>query len=732
MRTGSLWTPVSSMLALCLTGAAAAQCTPEWLQTPSIPGVTGSGTVSCAIQWDPDGAGPLEPLLVIGGGFEAAGNALTGGLAAWDGQEWSSLSGPTAEVLAVFDGDLVVAGGFFTAGGVPAQRIARYDGAAWHPLGAGLNQTVRALAVYNGELIAAGFFTDAGGGTADYIARWNGTSWLPLGSGVNNVATSLTVHNGDLVAAGGFSTAGGQAADSVARWNGSAWQGFNDPYDVVSVDAMHVYQGELIAAGTFVQSGTNVMDFVVRWTGSAWQELGGGTSDHIFDFCEYQGDLICGGLFHNAGGTSAFHLAKWNGSFWSPVFGMVGVDALTEYRGDLIVGGRGLKANMEPMSLVLRWDGVSAGYIGRGTDGAIFDFETYNGDLIAAGEFGTIGGVFSPGIARLSQGEWQPMGSGPGVGLLHDLALLDGSLIASGAFGAARWDGQAWHPFGFTSVDAMLVHEGSLYAALGLTGPNTVGRWNPESQAWDLVGPFPEQVFISALTVHNGDLVAGGFGNAANAWRWDGAAWLPLGGPMGLGALHTFAVYNGELIAGGFIPGTFTNILNGLARFNGTDWVAVGGGMFQNNSEWSLFVSDLLVHNGVLLVAGGFTHAGQPGFGGIEAGNIASWNGTSWSALGAGTNDPTLSLHPHGGEVHVGGWFHKAGGKPAGHWARWGCDVGGCYPDCNADGSLTVADFGCFQTKFVAGDPYADCNGAGGLTIADFGCFQTKFVAGCP
>ncbi len=55
-----------------------------------------------------------------------------------------------------------------------------------------------------------------------------------------------------------------------------------------------------------------------------------------------------------------------------------------------------------------------------------------------------------------------------------------------------------------------------------------------------------------------------------------------------------------------------------------------------------------------------------------------------------------------------------------------------CYPDCNVDGVLNIADFGCFQTKFVAGDPYADCNGVGGLTIADFGCFQTEFVMGCP
>ncbi|MFM9997005.1 MAG: PQQ-dependent sugar dehydrogenase [Phycisphaerales bacterium] len=55
-----------------------------------------------------------------------------------------------------------------------------------------------------------------------------------------------------------------------------------------------------------------------------------------------------------------------------------------------------------------------------------------------------------------------------------------------------------------------------------------------------------------------------------------------------------------------------------------------------------------------------------------------------------------------------------------------------CYPDCNNSGSLTVADFGCFQGKYVLGDPYADCNASGTLTVADFGCFQGKYVVGCP
>ncbi len=57
---------------------------------------------------------------------------------------------------------------------------------------------------------------------------------------------------------------------------------------------------------------------------------------------------------------------------------------------------------------------------------------------------------------------------------------------------------------------------------------------------------------------------------------------------------------------------------------------------------------------------------------------------------------------------------------------------GECYPDCNASGNLTIADFGCFQAAFAGGNMYADCNNSTTLTIADFGCFQAAFAAGCP
>jgi hypothetical protein len=43
------------------------------------------------------------------------------------------------------------------------------------------------------------------------------------------------------------------------------------------------------------------------------------------------------------------------------------------------------------------------------------------------------------------------------------------------------------------------------------------------------------------------------------------------------------------------------------------------------------FVSALIVHQGKLIVAGSFIHAG-----GIEVGHIATWDGISWSALNCG------------------------------------------------------------------------------------------------
>ena len=46
------------------------------------------------------------------------------------------------------------------------------------------------------------------------------------------------------------------------------------------------------------------------------------------------------------------------------------------------------------------------------------------------------------------------------------------------------------------------------------------------------------------------------------------------------------------------------------------------------------------------------------------------------------------------------------------NWAI-GAGTTPCYPDCNGDEALDLADLTCFQTRFALGDPYAACNGPG-------------------
>ncbi|GIW74103.1 MAG: hypothetical protein KatS3mg103_0625 [Phycisphaerales bacterium] len=55
-----------------------------------------------------------------------------------------------------------------------------------------------------------------------------------------------------------------------------------------------------------------------------------------------------------------------------------------------------------------------------------------------------------------------------------------------------------------------------------------------------------------------------------------------------------------------------------------------------------------------------------------------------------------------------------------------------CPADCDADGTLTLLDFLCFQNAFSAGEASADCDADGQLTLLDFLCFQNAFSAGCP
>jgi hypothetical protein len=291
---------------------------------------------------------------------------------------------------------------------------------------------------------------------------------------------------------------------------------------------------------------------------------------------------------------------------------------------------------------------------------------SYNGELIAGGRFTTAGGAPCYNIARWDGTSWQALGVGRWGGSAVDaLTVYNGELIAGGSFDTAggvtcyniaRWDGTRWHALGT---------EG--------TGMN--------SMVW-------------ALTVYNGELIAGGWfttagGVSANyIARWDGTNWQLLGTGRAGGwppvYVSALGVYNGELIAGGRFETAGGVSANNIARWNGTIWQPLGTGMAGGSNYHD--VCALTVYNGELIAGGRFGTAGD-----VPVFEIARWDGANWQALGAGMGGAAypgvFALTVYNDELIAGGDFYTAGGNPANNVAHWGCPPAAC---CFADGTCQM------------------------------------------
>jgi hypothetical protein len=90
----------------------------------------------------------------------------------------------------------------------------------------------------------------------------------------------------------------------------------------------------------------------------------------------------------------------------------------------------------------------------------------------------------------------------------------------------------------------------------------------------------------------------------------------------------------------------------------------VGGGA--GSYTGATTVSTLTVF-GSDLVAGGSLDS----LGGIPVSNIGVWDGSSWSAMGTGTNSSVYALTPLNDTLYAGGLFTTAGGNASTFVAQW-------------------------------------------------------------
>jgi hypothetical protein len=493
----------------------------------------------------------------------------------------------------------------------------------------GLDGPVFTLLAVGTNLYVGGEFATAGRPGTSGVARWDGTHWNSVGGGINGTVFTLATDGTNLYAGGSFDSAGSASATNIAKWNGSSWSSLGALFlpnslnpERATVHALLWDQG-LWAGGMFTQAGTVAATNVARWDGQTWQGLGDGLgvfgpfndAFQVFALTKHHNELYAGGLFHRSGEIGVTNLARWTGTSWVQVGGGVS-------------GG----------SFGVYWFDETGGYI---LSGAVYTLNSNASGLLVGGDFTEAGGTIATNIARWNGTNWTAIGGacdGDVARITSDgsdqLVLGQfGNIGGIPANGIARWDGTTWSQLGPGVIAA-----GFAAARLGTN-----------------------------LFVGGNFQIAGGQ-SAGHAARWDGQNWQALNPGEGtapsdwVGSL-AFGPRGNLYAAGGFA--TVGKVrANRVARYDGTNWSALGNGFPERNVQAVATVGTNVY------VSGYFTRPAA----GIT--NLARWNESDWVALGSGLGregyDPTIAgLAAGTTNLFVSGYFKTAGGIPVTNLARW-------------------------------------------------------------
>ncbi|HEX5653756.1 MAG TPA: T9SS type A sorting domain-containing protein [Chitinophagaceae bacterium] len=174
--------------------------------------------------------------------------------------------------------------------------------------------------------------------------------------------------------------------------------------------------------------------------------------------------------------------------------------------------------------------------------------------------------------------------------------------------------------------------------------------------------------YVATLAQHQDQLYAGGFFyNASgvpanNVARWNGSNWSALGNGLGTGSLENvqcLASYNGDLYAGGYFTlNPLTDSSSSIAKWNGSQWVRVG-------SIPVFSVRQLTVYNGELYAAAYFPTL-FPAQDSVFGTCLAKWNGSQWSQVGNGPDgiiNYVNCMIVHDGELYIAGYLIEGGGR---------------------------------------------------------------------
>lgn len=297
------------------------------------------------------------------------------------------------------------------------------------------------------------------------------------------------------------------------------------------------------------------------------------------------------------------------------------------YGQDLYAGGRFSTAGGQAASAIAMWDGSSWSALSSGVNNRVFSLSSDGEDLLAGGNFTSAGGNAANRVAVWDGTEWAVLGPGIAGGNVRSIIMFDNAITTGGNF----------------------INAG------GNANADRVAKLNAAGNAWEAFATGLNGQVIT-LFDFGGVLVAGGqFTNFIA--EFVAGTWTTIDGGLP-NRVYTLSSFGNELIAGG----TFTNAggdvnADRIARFNGTNWVALNSGGL-SSTVWTM----LPFNNGAELIIGGnFINAG----GNPSADRIVEYDGTQWLPLGTGVNSSVRALTAHGSTLYVGGQFTTAGGLGA-------------------------------------------------------------------
>ncbi len=616
--------------------------------------------------------------LYAGGEFDYIENKQIGKLARWDGTTWSQVGGGISsssycyvQSLHAMNGDVLVGGKFQQAGNVATTGAVIWNGTDFVEMSGGVDNGsdggVLDALEWDGVWWLGGYFQTAGGEPANRIAVWDGAGWSLApgteGAGLNSTVNSLCIWNGDLIAGGRFTSAGTISADRLARWDGNGWHVIGGGLDN-DVTALAVWNGDLIVSGNFLNAGGLPHRHIARWDGAVWHDLAGGLDEAVDVMTVYQDLLYVGGNLSEAGGAAVSNIARWDGTGWSDPGGGVDDQVRTMLRVEdqLLVGGNFQTAGDSPASHLASWDGSTWSEFGGGADGDVYALAYYGG-VVAGGHFQDLGGIPCSRIGRWNGVSWDQLGLG--------FALEECYLCGP--------DEVCCDPYYVTD---MTVSEGRLFVnGISRTGSlklNYLACWT-DIEHWTPLGSgLP---YVRTMFPGEGKLwLGGGFSSLVGAPAACLVSWdidrIPVDGDerwwsgfdeLGVNSsLYSFGNFNGELVAAGWFTEAGGGEVGRVASWNGSSWTAMGEG-FGVFEVTKPYIFKLLEWNGTLYASGIFSL--PPATDNVS---FARWNGSDWEPLmEALFPEKVYDLVPYGNDLLLIGSFTEVEGVSAGGLARY-------------------------------------------------------------